>query len=97
MRFANLAVVEKREQMRGSFRLSQVRPDRLNARIKCNGRAAESFEAHGAGEIEERSGAQRAMDRETTDGSHGLRSIQECKALFSFEVDGVKTALCEGL
>ena len=85
---ANLAVGEQVAEMLGGGDLAGVGTSGMDAGIEWRGRAAESFEGHGAGEVGEFGDAESANESESADGGDGLGAVEERESFFSFEGEG---------
>src|SRR5882724_8039500 len=66
--------------------LAGMCPDRVNAFIKSHRCATQGFECHGACNVCHACKTFGTMERKCTNGTHSLRSIQQCQAFFYFEL-----------
>ena len=83
---ANLTVAQQLAQVRRYFDLPAMRTRRVNAFIESDRRSFQSFERHRAGNICEARQLFCAMQRQSADGSHRLRSVQQRECLLWLRV-----------
>jgi hypothetical protein len=96
VRLADLTVSQETAKMSGCTDLSAMRTGCVNALVECGWRAAQCFERHGSGEVEELGDAEGAVKRERSGCSHRLCAIQERESFLGFEREGLDSGGLKG-